>query len=125
MQRLVDRHERSSRVKVPQRCPHCADKYRGILIYRELGFLEEVCAMNKLSRRDNKTYVCRACGLAEQLADHTEITDEMARRVVENDRQEALRMSAGSFHGVSNYPTGGLDEDMARREAYDNAKRVR
>lgn len=50
-----------------------------------------------VSHRDNKTYICVDCGKAEALADRMGITDEMARIVVKNDRQEAFRLPGHLF----------------------------
>ena len=37
--------------------------------------LEDIETHNSVSRRDNSTYVCNNCGLAEALADHYGGTD--------------------------------------------------
>lgn len=91
------------------RCPHCAGKYRSVLRQRELGWLHEQQVRNPTSRRDNQ-YICWACGRAEAIADMTDITDSMARVVVETDRQEAMRLPEGIIWGNTKCPTGGFDE---------------
>lgn len=93
-------------------CPHCTEKYglTGREVYWTIGHR----VMNKISRRDGQT-ICRACGLAEALADaFPALTDDMARIVVEQDRQEAMRQPSGFHWGKTGWPTGGYDEWIAQ-----------
>lgn len=92
-------------------CPHCTEKYgmTGAEVYWLIG--EDV--MNPLSRRDN-TYICKACGVAEALADWLDLSDMAARIVVETNRQEAMRLPEGLTWGTSNWPTGGYHDWIAQ-----------
>ncbi len=99
-----------------RRCPDCNGKYRGGLARQHLGFYDDKRAP-AISRRDNRTAICMACAKAEGLADMTGMTDEMARTVVEQDKQEAMRLSPGGFHGVTFWPTRGLEEYFAQWES--------
>jgi hypothetical protein len=64
-------------------CPHCVAKYE--LPDDQVQVLREPQACNKLSRRDNRTYICHACGLAEVWADASRgsVTDRDARQRVQ------------------------------------------
>jgi hypothetical protein len=90
-------------------CPRCVE-FCDTLNAFGIFWLHERRAMNPMSRRTPGLYVCRACGQAEALADRVGgLDDSMARTVVEQDRQEAMRLPSGSFWGPSFWPTGGLD----------------
>lgn len=90
-----------------KRCPHCTGKYRGRLREGHISLLDPRPGRNAMSRRD-KTTICTACARAEALADqHSGLDDGMARTVIENDRQEAMRLPE-SFPpwGQTQWPTG-------------------
>ena len=79
-------------------CPYCTGKFRGSLAYEDVQRLNPIVAKNALSRRDNKTHICRLCGLAEGLADRdfagieTEMADDMARVAIQNEMEECRRL---------------------------------
>jgi hypothetical protein len=100
-----------------RKCPHCTGKYRGGLALRHCGFYDDERAP-AVSRRD-RAHICMACSKAEGLADRQRgtLTDEMARTVAEQDKQEAMRLPEGSLHGVTYWPTGGLDEYLRQWES--------
>lgn len=41
--------------------------------------LDPIQPRNPISRRDNSTYICEACGMAEAIADYQQISDAQAR----------------------------------------------
>lgn len=96
-----------------KRCPHCNDKYYGRLPTRMLGWFDDENPLTYgLSRRE-PVKICTLCTKAEALADFDNmLTDEMARTVVGNDHQDALRLPSGGVYGavMFKFPTGGLDE---------------
>ncbi len=75
-------------------CPYCSGKFRGSLTEEAVQHLDPNLAMNPLSRRDDKIYICRLCGAAEGLADRMDglLTDEMARIAVQNEMEECRRL---------------------------------
>lgn len=101
--------ERCKAAGITPFCPRCCVDFADALSSMHVGWLHERRALNPLSRRTN-TPICRACGAAEGLADRVGgLDDSMARTVVEQDRQEAMRLPAGGFWSVSFWPTGGLE----------------
>lgn len=97
-------------------CPHCFVKYRGGITSQDVMWLDPSPAKNPVSRR-NGEYICQVCAKTEFLADYLEFeSDDMARTVVDQDRQEAMRLPPGTTWGVSRWPTGGLDEFFAEME---------
>ena len=88
-------------------CPKCYGEFRGDLLEDEVQVLRSPRGANALSRRDNKTLICRLCGLAEGFADlYGGMTDIMARRVVQNELNEVARLGEGtvSYLGVMYRP---------------------
>jgi hypothetical protein len=101
--------ERCAKAGITPFCPRCVE-FLNTLDAFGVFWLHERRAMNPMSRRTPGLYICRACGQAEALADRTGgLDDSMARTVVEQDRQEAMRLPAGNFWGATLWPTGGLD----------------
>lgn len=68
----------ASEIKVPQLCTGC--QRAGIEPPNELNPRQ---ALNSISRLDNKTYVCSACGHAEAIADETGASFEEVRNQVQ------------------------------------------
>jgi predicted RNA-binding Zn-ribbon protein involved in translation (DUF1610 family) len=70
-------------------CPSCRTLLPGNPeLWREL---RKPLVRNSLSRRDNKTYICNNCGLAEAMADFTGISDQDARQRLEPTLQETAQ----------------------------------
>ena len=89
-------------------CPYCTSKFRGSLVSEDVQRLDPDKVMNPLSRRDNKTHICRLCGLAEGLADRAfpsmekEAADDMARVAIQNEFDEYRRLpgTLGPLTGI-------------------------
>lgn len=58
-------------------CPKCQEL---LPKNREAWFeLDPIQVRNPLSRVDNATYICEACGMAEAIAEYKHISDAQAR----------------------------------------------
>lgn len=90
-------------------CPHCMVKYHKFIQEGEVMFLDIRKGVNPTSRRNGET-ICRMCGKIEALADYMGIDDDLAWAPVYQDWQEAIRLPPGILWGVSNWPTGGMQE---------------
>lgn len=68
---------RSRKVVVQMICPAC----KKLLPNNPDAWfeLDPVQVRNPLSRRDNATHICEACGMAEAIADYKKISDAKAR----------------------------------------------
>lgn len=119
--RYRDNSKECQQAGVTPECPHCAVKYRGEIIAEYVQWLDKDSTLNATSRR-NGEYICRTCGKTEAMADYLGLSDEMARTVVDQDREEALRLPPGIFWGSSKWPTGGWKEHYAEYERRWNAR---
>ena len=58
-------------------CPRCQEVWPDEPL--KWNFLNEILVRNGLSRKDNSTYICTTCELAEAIADYLKIPFEQAR----------------------------------------------